>query len=99
MKGSELLRASTVLSYVSKKKIHPQVGLHQVETDPGSCCFRASGFVILTTSDHASHTLFICLVQGVALLEGVALFEWVWPVTMGMGFKTLVLAAWKPVLS
>ena len=38
--------------------------------------------------------------QGVALLEGMALLEWVWPfwskcVTVGVGFKTLILAAWK----
>jgi hypothetical protein len=46
----------------------------------------------------------ICLVQGVALLGGVALLEWMWPcwsscVTVGIGFKTLILAAWKPVFS
>jgi hypothetical protein len=40
--------------------------------------------------------------QGVALLGGVALLEWVWPclsrcVTVGVGFKTLILAAWEPV--
>ena len=42
------------------------------------------------------------LAQGVALLEDVALLEYVCPswsrcVTMGVGFKTLVLATWKPV--
>ena len=40
--------------------------------------------------------------QGVALLEGVAQLEQVWPcwsryVTVGMGFETLILAAWKSV--
>jgi len=33
---------------------------------------------------------------------GVALLEWVWPcwsgcVTVNVGFKTLILVAWKPV--
>ena len=37
----------------------------------------------------------ICLAQGGALLQGVALLEWVWPcwsrcVTVDMGFKTLI---------
>ena len=46
----------------------------------------------------------ICLAQGVALLGSMALLVWVWPcwsrcVTVGMGFKTLVLAAWKQVFS
>jgi hypothetical protein len=45
---------------------------------------------------------FICLVQGVALLEGVALFGSVWPywsrcVTVDVGFKTLILVPCKPV--
>ena len=40
--------------------------------------------------------VWICLAQGGALLEGVALLEWVWPywsrcVTVGMGFRTLIL--------
>ena len=44
----------------------------------------------------------ICLAQGVALLEGMALLEWVWPfwskcVTVGEGKKTLILASWKPI--
>jgi hypothetical protein len=58
----------------------------------------------------------MALLEGVALLEcvwpcwsvcglvgvGVALLEWVWPcwsrcVTVGVHFKTLTLAAWKPV--
>jgi hypothetical protein len=39
-----------------------------------------------------------------APLRGVALLEGVWPswsrcVTVGVGFKTLVLAAWNPVFS
>jgi len=43
-----------------------------------------------------------CLPQGVALFGGVALLEWMWPcwskcVTVGVGFKTLLLAAWKSV--
>lgn len=38
------------------------------------------------------------LAQGVALLGGMALLEWVWPywskcVTVGMGFNSLFLAA------
>jgi hypothetical protein len=37
----------------------------------------------------------ICLAQGVALLGGVALLEWV--CHCGQGLKTLALAAWKPV--
>jgi hypothetical protein len=36
----------------------------------------------------------ICLTQGVALLQG-----WSRCVTVGMGFETLLLAAWKPVLA
>jgi hypothetical protein len=44
----------------------------------------------------------ICSAQGVALLGGVALLEWMWPcwsrcVTVGVSFKTLILAAWKLV--
>jgi hypothetical protein len=44
----------------------------------------------------------ICLTQRVALLGGVALLEQVWPcwsgcVTVDVGFKILILAAWKPV--
>jgi hypothetical protein len=40
----------------------------------------------------------IYFAQGVALLEVVALLEWVWPgwtrwITVGMDFKTLILAA------
>jgi hypothetical protein len=39
----------------------------------------------------------ICLAQGMALLQGVTLLEKVWPcskcVTVGMGFRTFVLAA------
>ena len=40
----------------------------------------------------------ISLAQGVALLEGVVLLEWVWSrwcrcVSVGVGFKTLILAA------
>jgi hypothetical protein len=40
----------------------------------------------------------ISLAQGMALFGGVALMEWVWPycsrcVTVGIGFKTLLLAA------
>ena len=39
-----------------------------------------------------------------ALFGAVALLEQVWPswsrcVTVGVGFKTLILAAWKPVFS
>jgi hypothetical protein len=46
--------------------------------------------------------VYICLAQGMALLEGVALLEWVWPcwsrcVTVVVGYKTLILASWKPV--
>ena len=37
----------------------------------------------------------ICLAQGAALLGGVVL--WNRCVTVGVGFNTLVLAAWKPV--
>lgn len=37
----------------------------------------------------------ICLAHELALLGGVVLLEWVCHV--GVGFKTLVLAAWKPV--
>jgi hypothetical protein len=42
------------------------------------------------------------LLQGAAILEGVALFKSVWPFwsrhgTMGVGFKTLILIAWKTV--
>jgi hypothetical protein len=38
---------------------------------------------------------YICLAQGVALLGGVALLEWVWPcwsrcVTVGVGNKILI---------
>jgi hypothetical protein len=37
-----------------------------------------------------------------ALKEGMPLLEWVWPcwircVTEGVGFKTFILASWKPV--
>ena len=44
----------------------------------------------------------ICLAWRVAVLGGVALLEWVWPcwsgcVTVGVGFKTLLLAAWKSI--
>jgi hypothetical protein len=35
--------------------------------------------------------------QGVTLLRGVALLEWAF--SLGMGFKILILASWKPVLS
>lgn len=47
----------------------------------------------------------ICLIHGVALLRGVVLF---WSnahsfrsmyVSVGMGFKTLILVAWKPIFS
>ena len=46
--------------------------------------------------------VWICLAQGVALLRGVALLEWVWPcwrncVTIEVGFKNLLLAVWKPI--
>jgi hypothetical protein len=37
----------------------------------------------------------ICLAQGVALMEDVVLIECV---TVGVGFKTLILSAWKSVL-
>jgi hypothetical protein len=59
-------------------------------------------------SSFHSHTLpvvvCICLAQGVALLRGVALLEYLWPclsrcVTVGMCFNTLVLTAWKLVFS
>jgi hypothetical protein len=44
----------------------------------------------------------ICLVQGVALLEDLALLEEVWPcwsrcITVGLGFNTLLLTTWKAV--
>ena len=44
----------------------------------------------------------ICSAKGLAILECVALLEYVWPcgsrhVTVGVGFKTLILAAWKSV--
>jgi hypothetical protein len=44
----------------------------------------------------------ICLLQGMTILEGLALLEWVWPswsrcVTVDVGFKTLILVAWKSV--
>jgi len=50
----------------------------------------------------SKYTRNLCIEQGVALLGGVTLLELVWPcwsrcVTVGMGFKTLTLAAWKPV--
>jgi hypothetical protein len=46
--------------------------------------------------------VYICLTKEVELLEGVALLEWVWPcwsrcVTVGVGYKSLILAAWKSV--
>ena len=37
--------------------------------------------------------VYICLTQGVALFEGVTLLECV---TVSVGFKTLILIAWKP---
>jgi hypothetical protein len=42
--------------------------------------------------------VYICLTQGVALLDSVALLEWVWSCwsrhgTVGIGLKTLILAA------
>lgn len=40
----------------------------------------------------------ICLVQGVALLGVMALLE-TKCVTVVVGFKTLVLASWKPVFA
>jgi hypothetical protein len=45
----------------------------------------------------------ICLTLGVALLEGVDRLELAWScgsrcVTVSIGFMTLILAAWKPVL-
>jgi hypothetical protein len=44
----------------------------------------------------------LCSAPGVTLLGGVALLEWVWPcwsgcVTVGVGFKTLIIDAWKSV--
>jgi hypothetical protein len=44
----------------------------------------------------------ICSAQGVALLDGVALLEWVGPcwsrcVTVGMGLETLTPVAWESV--
>jgi hypothetical protein len=46
----------------------------------------------------------ICLAQGVALLGGVALLEWLCPcwrkcVTVGQDFETFLLAMWQPVFS
>jgi len=46
----------------------------------------------------------VCSAQGEAALEGMALLEWMWPcwsecVTVGVGYKTLILATWKPVFS
>ena len=53
--------------------------------------------------------VFLCLAQGVILLGGVALLEWVWLewvwpdrsgcglVGVGVGFNILALAAWEPV--
>ena len=46
----------------------------------------------------------ICLAQEVALLGGVALLKFVWSpwsryVTVGMGFNTLALDAWKSLFS
>jgi hypothetical protein len=37
----------------------------------------------------------LCSAQGVALLEGVALFEKV--CHCGHGLRSLILAAWKPI--
>jgi hypothetical protein len=42
--------------------------------------------------------------ESVKLLGGMAWLEEVWPcwrkcVTVGLGFKTLILAAWKPIFS
>ena len=42
------------------------------------------------------------MAQGVALLGGVVLLEYLWPcwnrcTTVGMVFKIFILAAWKPV--
>jgi hypothetical protein len=44
----------------------------------------------------------ICSAQGAAPLEGMTLLEQMWPcwsrcVTVGVGFKTLILTAWKSV--
>jgi hypothetical protein len=44
--------------------------------------------------------VYICSAQGVTLLEGMGLLESVCPcrsrcVTVGVGYKTLILAAWK----
>jgi hypothetical protein len=68
------------------------VGTHVCVGQRSNVCYSLDAFVMVCK----------CLAQGVALFGDVALLEWVWPcwsrcVTVGVGFKTFILAAWKPV--
>jgi hypothetical protein len=87
---SQFHRSLYLISTVSKSRYFPCLFLN-------SC----SAFPVQSLKEGVM--VCICLGQGMALLEGEALLEYVWPcwstcVTVDVGFMTLILVAWNSVL-